>query len=189
MHANALQDLGSSESGPQMYLVGDLAQKCYTGQHLQWMLGLGLPMLLLYVVMIPVGLVFEMRRTVHHTVVKIKDEMRRWYRWVLDGYSDRFCYWEVVCIVRKSLVVLISTQVSYSYEARSLLTLLIVVLSLALNAYFQPFDKSYLNALETLSLVNSFLTFFAGHFYFLPALNTPQYNVSTAHLLSFAVLT
>jgi hypothetical protein len=161
-----------------MYLVGDLAQKCYTGQHLEWMLGLGLPMLLLYVVMIPVGLVLEMRRTVTQTVSNIKDEMRRWYRWVLDGYSDRFCYWEFVCILRKMIVVLISTQVSYSYEARSLLTLLIVVLSLALNAYFQPFDKSYLNSLETMSLVNSFLTFFAGHFYFLPGLNTPEYNVS-----------
>ena len=93
--------------GGKRYLMADLHEKCFEGQHLTYLTLLTLPQLLLVVVGLPIaGYILIKRSTPEERLMK-NFHMR--YGLLYLGYREERAWWEVVIAVRKVLIVAIGT--------------------------------------------------------------------------------
>ena len=82
------------------------------------------------------------------------------------GYSDTYYMWEIVLLMRKTvLVLLIVFLSSVSSGVQSLSAILILTVFFMVQWRLQPYYDPELNAMETLSLFVIILTIYAGLYY------------------------
>eukprot|EP00455_Lapot_gusevi_P049496 TRINITY_DN7029_c0_g2_i2.p1 TRINITY_DN7029_c0_g2~~TRINITY_DN7029_c0_g2_i2.p1 ORF type:complete len:453 (+),score=112.27 TRINITY_DN7029_c0_g2_i2:713-2071(+) len=146
------------------YLVPDLSRQCWTGEHYKWLWGLAFPMFLLYVVGIPLVaafLLYRHRNNLSDQTIKYK------YYFLYTGYEDKWFFWELVVIVRKILLVLISVFFVYNLHIQTLMALLLVVVSILMHVYAQPFSDDLVDLLEFVSLLTTLMTFYCGQYLFI----------------------
>jgi predicted outer membrane repeat protein len=111
-----------------LYLLADLSQQCYSSTHLTWLLAVGLPMMVLWVIGIPLGAFFLLVRQRHNIREQVPTTIMK-YSFLYTGYrlKDRF-YWEVTIIGRKIVLVCISVFLADNIHVQSLLALLLVII-------------------------------------------------------------
>eukprot|EP00455_Lapot_gusevi_P014332 TRINITY_DN17119_c0_g1_i5.p1 TRINITY_DN17119_c0_g1~~TRINITY_DN17119_c0_g1_i5.p1 ORF type:complete len:634 (+),score=97.92 TRINITY_DN17119_c0_g1_i5:441-2342(+) len=149
--------------GDDYYLTSDFGVQCWSQGHLLWVFFLAFPMFFLYVVGIPLLAIYVLKRSSHKL-----DEFRVMYKYAFlyRGYGEKWYFWEVVVILRKVLLVLISVFFSSDIKLQSSLALLLVTLCLMLQLFANPFVLPILNYLELSFLWTAFLTFFLGQYLF-----------------------
>ena len=82
------------------------------------------------------------------------------------GYDDTYYMWEIVLLMRKTvLVLLIVFLSSVSSGVQSLSAILILTVFFMVQWRLQPYYDEELNAMETLSLFVIILTIYAGLYY------------------------
>jgi hypothetical protein len=82
------------------------------------------------------------------------------------GYDDTYYMWEIVLLMRKTvLVLLIVFLSSVSSGVQSLSAILILTVFFMVQWRLQPYYDAELNAMETLSLFVIILTIYAGLYY------------------------
>ncbi len=168
------------------FLLIDLEFPCYEGKHLSFMI-LAIPLVLAYAVIVPTaitlilfragrpknkdgsrkrgedGKLLEPRRNVDPTL------MYRWGLWYSGYRSDRF-WWEVVVLVRKVGIILISTFAS-SDQFQLHISLGLLIVSLHLHDTNRPYgntktEEHVLHWFEMGSLLNLLLMVWSGVFFF-----------------------
>ena len=86
------------------------------------------------------------------------------YAFLFLGYKNKLYLWEVVVLARKGALSLIGVAYATVPRTQSMLGLLVLMVSLVLQAHFRPFTDLLMNQYELASLAISSLTFFLGVF-------------------------
>jgi hypothetical protein len=181
---------------PQEYLVADLHERCWDGDHLTMALGVGIPLLVLCVVGLPATGFFILWRGYKRGLVREAIELEggaqsteahnfaAMYGFLFKGYDvDRF-YWEVVVTLRKIAMQFLVVFFSKAPQVQSYLItcLLIAIVALTLDKapYMDQYVKvqngpnekptiekvDHLSTFENVSLSVSFAIFFGGQYLF-----------------------
>lgn len=133
--------------------------RCYSPDHMFWLLVLCVPMVVFYVLGIPLVSAWLLYR--HRDQLQTPDVKRRYY-FLYTGYERLRWYWEYVIVVRKVALVGISVFFQYSARLQAFSALMLLVFCLAAHIHGQPFVDTKADMLEFLSLSVSFFTFFCG---------------------------
>ena len=152
--------------GTTEYWSDDTSLKCHEGTHRVLAATIGWPVLIIVSIGCPMALavflVVERRRSA------LKDE---WFLEVCGflhhSYSRRYVFWEALVFLRKALLASIAVF-SYSLggSLQGVLAMIVLILFLYLQIVCRPFREEFdeLNALESVSLLVSLLTFASGLF-------------------------
>ena len=148
----------------------DLDVVCYEGDHLAYVLSLGAPMLLLYVIGLPVSALFSVHRLRRRAVQKrLPMKSLKGYKMLslfFDAFRDEVWWWEGTMAARKIFVVMIGVFGVTMGPMQLMTALLLVVVVALLTGLVQPYgDSSYgplIQRLEMASLVGLFMTLWAS---------------------------
>lgn len=147
----------------QLWLLSELSIRCWSGSHLQEVLTLVLPSLLIWVFGLPF-LAFLYLRHMRKSLSDLSAVIA--FGFLYRGYDNKTYYWEFVIILRKSLsisaVVAMSTQI-IQIQALSVLAVLLVFFYFHIAKF--PFFQRDLNLLESKSIFVSLVTIYAGLYF------------------------
>ena len=140
------------------FLRADLDVPCGTGTHLQYALGLGLPMLFLYVIGLPLAALLRVR-SMHQTDVMDPEE-EKIYGMFYTAFRKETWWWEGTVAARKIVIALIGVFGAEMGDMQVHLTLMLVVFILLVTSQIRPFGglkHGILHVLEMASLMVSSL--------------------------------
>eukprot|EP00892_Ulva_mutabilis_P007624 jgi/Ulvmu1/5233/UM022_0026.1 len=145
------------------YWALDTGLQCWQGEHRNLVLYVGIPGLLLWCIGVPLlffGALWRERRKLQHAAV------RAYLGFLYIGYRHQHFYWEVVIIMRKILVVAITTLVhgTERSQLRLMLMLGIIWLALVMQVMLRPYAKNLLNRAEVVSLSATSATLYLSSF-------------------------
>ena len=122
----------------EWYLLADLEENCNSTRRNLYVLFIGIPQLLLFVLGLPIiGLGFLYRNRFNLDTIPVRAR----YGIFFGGYRKDRYYWEFFLVFRKVAVIAISGfGVGMSAEMQALLLLLILMVCCILQYQFQPFD-------------------------------------------------
>eukprot|EP00808_Paulinella_micropora_P010530 g31318.t1 len=155
--------------GEETYLSADMSIKCWSRQHVLWTVAVGGPMLVLYVIGIPVGGFVILRRGFRSGSLESAEFFRKYgflyhgYRLIYEGNLPIFA-WDVATQLRKLLVMAIGVFFIDKVEVASMLAMLVLSLALVFQIDRRPFADDLLNVAEVCSLSVSLFTFYLGTF-------------------------
>jgi hypothetical protein len=131
------------------YLVSDISQECFAGYHKGWALGLGLPSIILWCVVVPVAMgvgLFLCRAKAD------EDSFREHFGFLYRSYRPERMWWEAVWAARTVVLTLISVfaiPMARYYDVLSLLVVFLV--SGVLQNVFKPYAFATLHHMHKLS--------------------------------------
>ena len=137
------------------YLNADMTQQCWTHEHYSWLLILAFPMLIVYVIGVPLSLAVN--------IYRVSDDLSTpdaaLFQFMFLKYRKEFWYWQFLLIFRQVLMIAISVF-EKSTGAQSLMAILLCVAMLLGHAFVLPFYDDRVNNFEFFSVFTSFLTYF-----------------------------
>ena len=152
-----------------LWLRRDMGIRCWDYTHSLYALGLALPGIALWVLGIPLlvlFLLYRSRLTLHSTNIKLR------FGFLYMGYLPPYYFWEFVTLARKIAVLsVLSFTSSASVQLQALTVLIVLLLALLLQLRFQPFLSAELNRLEFKSILTSAVTLICGLYYLTSGLN------------------
>ena len=140
-------------------------------------LTVSIPGLIAWAIGIPVyamiklfGNVKKLRDIQKFSAGKQFDDLQRRFKvrlgFLTAGYSDTYFYWEIILLMRKTLIVLMIVFLSaVSSGVQSLSSILVLTIFFMIHRKVQPYYDPALNYMETLSLFVIILTIYAGLYY------------------------
>jgi hypothetical protein len=152
------------------YLVADLTVVCYKGRHTSFLIA-GIAGTLIYAIGIPIAVALatalktpiyrnaenklrvRCKRRAHAKYSQV--DVRARFAFLFNGYStDRSGFvvaWEAIVMLRKLTVTLAGSTIKDPY-LQILVALMILVVSCVATAFVQPYEKIWLNLLDTAGL-------------------------------------
>jgi hypothetical protein len=131
------------------YWVSAIEQQCFSGYHLRWALGLGLPSVLLWCVVVPVALGVGLYMCRNRAD---SETFREHFGFLYRTYRPECMWWEAVWAARTVLLTLISVFSFPMQRYYSVLSLLLVFwASAALQTVFRPYAVSTLHRMHLVS--------------------------------------
>lgn len=86
--------------------------------------------------------------------------------YIYSGYTYKAYYWEQYIMIRKMVLIFVSTFFATKGKLfQALVILMLLALFCVYHASAQPFQSIALNRLEMYSLFASFITIYAGYFF------------------------
>ena len=111
------------------YLTIDMEEPCWQGRHAHFALLVGMPMLVLYAVTAPLGIIFRLSKAKKMRLAHPSILLR--YGLIYSGYRSSKYWFELVVLVRKYLVIVASTFfVSDISQLQIVLGVMIIALSM-----------------------------------------------------------
>jgi len=165
-----------TSSNDSYRFLPEMSQRCFQSPHLSWSIGLGVPMLAVYVIGFPLFLLnilyhfksdlpnaWTSMRSISYEKAYINRRRSMHLHMLYDGYKHDFFFFEILVLLRKVLIVAISVFV-VNNQAQTQLAILLIVLCIVIQQRLRPFELEECNSLEYWSLFTSFFTFFFGSF-------------------------
>ena len=158
-------------------LYNDLEEICYEGRHLQIVGYVSYPGLLLWAFGVPLLGYFMLKRFLkqikdseYHSDPRIINKLRERFKmrlgFLTQGYTEEFYYWEIVLLLRKTILVLLMTFLApISSGVQSLTAIIILIFCLILQIKKSPFYDERLNTLEQTSLYVQITIIYFGLYY------------------------
>lgn len=148
------------------YLQYDLESPCWNASHIAFVVMLGLPTIIVYIIGFPVaGLFFMYRRIKRYGWHD--DRLMYRYAILMSGYRHECWYWEGVISFRKTMLIGIGIfGAHHSTELQFFMGVLVIVGALVAQSYARPFSNSNLNTLENWGLIVLFLSLYLGLLFF-----------------------
>lgn len=161
-----------------LFLLRDLREVCYVGRHLDYVLGLGLPMLFLYVVGLPLAAYTGVKRLKKRALRKNKPSytLKGHTTWQLfyAVYRKETWWWEVTVAGRKVIIAAIGVFGAVLGGMQTHVTSVVIVCIIMATSYVRPFTTSedastgivagsgILQGVEMVCLLALWLTLWAG---------------------------
>jgi hypothetical protein len=131
------------------YWVSDINQQCFTGYHKGWALGLGIPSVLLWCIVVPVAMgvgLFLCRNKAE------SDSFREHFGFLYRSYRSERMWWEAVWAARTVVLTLISVFAIPMERYFAVLSLhMVFLVSAALQIVFQPYEFPILHRMHMVS--------------------------------------
>lgn len=152
--------------------------ECYTEKHYWYMFIVGIPMVLLWLIMVPISLFIFIQSYASKLIGRIENRIR--FGFLFIGFKKVYFYLEFIIIYRKILLVFVQVFLTVlSVQAQSLIAFMIIMMALYLQHYFKPFEHKILNEMEKRSILVSAVTMYFGLFF----LNVDLHEVSIVLLI------
>lgn len=93
------------------YLVKDMSVECNTATHNSWVVMVGIPMLVGYIIggpLLVLYLLYSSRSELLKPFDQVNKSVVRKYHFLFKGYEPQFYYWELIVLVRKLLMVCVT---------------------------------------------------------------------------------
>jgi hypothetical protein len=156
----AMQLFACQDIGGQMRLSADTAVLCDGPGNNAWQYGLGVPLLLLYVIGLPVTvavLLWQRRGRLDDASV------RRSLGFFYTGYRREYYWYELFVMARKAAFAMILVALSpFGLLWQIGVGSLVVMAALAVSAWLKPFTSRVFNILDTGSMLLSLMTLTGG---------------------------
>lgn len=158
-------------------LYNDLEEVCYIGTHLVILVLVSVPGLLVWALGIPF---FALQQLLSFSKLRdsykaysnpshynsMSDRFELKFGFLTSGYQEKFYFWEVLLILRKTLIVLMITLLApLSKGMQSLTTISVLLAFLTVHIKIAPFNDQRLNDLESYSLIVLIITIYFGLYY------------------------
>ena len=129
--------------GGKPYLLADLEESCYQGRHIYYIIFVGVPQVLFYVIGLPLtGLYFLHRNKDRLNVFAVRAR----YSLFFTGYREDRYFWEIVVVVRKVAVIAISVFCNgIDPELQALLVLFLIMILVAAQYIGSPYKSSIID--------------------------------------------
>lgn len=154
----------------EQYLMADLQESCFMGRHKTYVIALGLPQIILYMIGLPLISTLVVGRN-HKNLNKPSFKFR--YAMLYLGYREERWWWEIMTVLRKIATVLISVfGIMLGPDLQCFLVLAVVFAAMFAHLLAKPFDTRIqrhriLHTTELASLCTCWVTFWAGLIFFL----------------------
>ena len=152
-----------SISGIGYWLMDDLEIQCWNLEHINFVLIITLPCIILWVFGIPtITLLTMIKRRKNLS----KDYNRIVFGFLFNGYKHSKFFWEFIILYRKILMICISVFMTNSSTLVQALTV-ILVLFIALYLQFtqKPYNCKELNNMELEAIITATITIYCGIYY------------------------
>lgn len=147
------------ESG-EFWMNSDLNIRCWDSHHSRFALGVALPSLILWGILLPMGVLLVLIR-LRNDVTELNVRIR--FGFLYSGYQWRKFYWEFAILYRKALLILIEVFLStVSVPTQGLLAALVLLVAFILQMKRKPFTNPVFNRLEQRSILVSIITIYCG---------------------------
>ena len=120
------------------YLLADLEEECNSGRHYYYVIAVGIPQLIIFVIGLPLAGLYFLYRNRHRLDTL---PVRARYGLFFGGYKSNRYYWEIFLIVRKVSVIAISSfGAAMDAEMQSLILMMVLMICYGLQHIGQPFE-------------------------------------------------
>lgn len=147
----------------QYWFQKDLQLKCWEGMHLKFALGLGLPSIIFWIIIVPIFslyVVYQKRKQLQEPEVVSR------YRMIFHGFKEQYFYWEYVNLIRKIFLILTNVFLNlFVSNFKALLALLILTVLMRIQYRLKPYKNPIFNLLEQREQLASVVTFFGALFF------------------------
>ena len=142
---------------------GDLELICYQGIHMNFTVFLGLPMILIWVLGIPLfGITFL---TLRRKEI-LRAEFKKNFLILYQGLKSNRYYWEFVNVLRKVFILLINVLIpGEMWQYRIMFAIVFLLMFLRLQTYLKPYKKQLHNDLEQREIICSIFTLYSGIYF------------------------
>lgn len=163
------------------YLMADLEEPCFVGRHVDYVLLLTVPQIILYVIGLP---------AISAYILLGQDQRKIWTSYsfrmrfglLYMGYRKERYWWELIIVIRKLAIVMIGIFGSLMgrVDLQAYVALLVIFFSIVVHLVGKPFDThqqhtNLLYILEFLGLSVCWGSFWAGLIFFLgPSVIKPE---------------
>lgn len=131
--------------------TSDYNLKCFVDQHLNILLYIGLPGLIIWCISLPSVMfvcLFKNRRYLDQVETLVK------FKTLFSGYKPEFYYWEFLVILRKFLIRVIAILlISSGITIQGLGIMIVLLFSLSLHINYKPYEKDSINKLEQYCII------------------------------------
>ena len=80
-------------------------------------------------------------------------------RFIYRGFKNEYYYWELVIFIKKMILIFIGSFTDmFPAESKAPILLVVISIFLLIQVRVKPYERTYLNNIETLSLLVSFLS-------------------------------
>jgi hypothetical protein len=146
-----------------LWLASNLDIKCFDEQHSLYAFSVALPAILIWGVGVPsfiLGILVKRRRSLGTLLMKCR------FGFFYNGFKKTHFYWEFLILYRKILIISIVVFVgSQSIPIQALSIMLILLASLALQYWQEPYSSTALNSMELKAILVAGITIYCGLYY------------------------
>jgi hypothetical protein len=180
------------------FLLGDLTEPCYSNQHVLFVLVLGIPMFLLWVLGIPLfawAILYWNRALIQAPATGLsavtlanKKALESQMAFLYRGYKPTRFYWFLMEMGRKVALVAISVFFPGALHTQLMLASLLIFACILAQLGFQPFENRIPGAVEFISLGTSFMIFFLANFLFVDTVSGDSKVVATILIIALVIM-
>ena len=171
------------------FMLGDLSEPCYSAQHVLFILVLGVPMLIFWVLGIPLFawvILYRNRALIQAPVTGTSAILRAQKKvfeaqmaFLYRGYKPTRYYWFLVELFRKVALVGIAVFFPGALHTQLMMASLLIFVCILAQIFAKPFENRIPGAVEFLSLGTSFMIFFLANFLFVETVSHTAKVVAT----------
>ena len=133
----------------------DTSMECYSSEHLKWIAIIGIPILIIWVIAMPIIAFILLWKNIKKSSNKVKQYMLILYQGLK---LDKF-YWEFVNTIRK---VIILSSFALTPVLRILVSAAVLIFTMRLQKSLQPYKNEDNNTIELYALVAGTVTLMTG---------------------------
>ena len=198
---NLVQSVNCVRVEDTMRLYQDIEQICWEGSHLLVATTVSLPGIVGWALGLPaLGLFYirHFRQKVAERAYSTKPlekrelvaRLRLCCGFLTIGYEDRFYYWEVVLMLRKTILVILMVFIApYSPGLQSLTAVVFLAFCLIVQIQLKPFYDPNLNQIEEISMLTQLSIIYFGLYFQAGRYDAITKTVAFNAVVSFLVLT
>ena len=191
------KNVGGTDDPTANVVLGDMLELCYSSQHLLFILALGVPMLLLWVLGIPFFawiVLYRNRDLVTMPAQGASAVMRNQKRifesqmaFLYRGYKPTRYYWFLTEMARKAALVAIAVFFPGALHTQLMLASLLIFMCIIAQIVAKPFENRIPEVVELISLFTSFMVFFLANFLFVETVSDAAMVVITVLICALVI--
>jgi hypothetical protein len=192
------KNIGGSDDPSASVVLGDMLEPCFSSQHLFFIAVLGVPMLVFWVLGIPVFawyVLFRNRTLILLPVSGVSSVMRNrkivfesQMAFLYRGYKPTRYYWFLAEMARKAALVAIAVFFPGALHTQLLMASLLIFACILAQIAAQPFENKIPEFAEFFSLFTSFMVFFLANFLFVDTVDDSSKVVVTVFICLLVIV-
>jgi hypothetical protein len=192
------KSIGGAADPGASFLLGDLTEPCYSSQHVLFILVLGIPMFVFWVLGIPVfawAILYWNRALIQAPAAGLSDvtlankkALESQMAFLYRGYKPTRFYWFLMEMSRKVALVAISVFFPGALHTQLMLAALLIFACILAQLALQPFENRIPGTVEFISLGTSFMIFFLANFLFVETISDEAKVAATVLIIVLVLL-
>ncbi|KAL4492983.1 hypothetical protein ABPG72_020762 [Tetrahymena utriculariae] len=135
--------------GDAEYVKANVSLECYSTEHINYLIKLILPVLLIWVFIIP--LLFFAKLYINRNQIYYKSSLKYAFGYLYQEYQPNAYLWEFVKMFEKVMIIIFVNIYESDVKVKGVLSFMCIVIYLILSYTFKPYHDIQLNKLDQLA--------------------------------------